>query len=140
MNELARDERGQTLILVLGFALICFAVAGLALDGTRAWLFRRTLQNAADAAALAGAAELDRAAYYSSAGRTIVLDASAARAAAGKWLAKRGLPVDAVVDAGADGVRVEVRGQIDTTFLRLIGVLRLPVAAVASAEPVAGAP
>jgi hypothetical protein len=135
-----RTESGQTTILVLGFALICFAIAGVAIDGTRAWLYRRTLQNAADASVLAGAAELDRDSYYTSAGDTVELDEGAARAAAGTWLGKRGLEVDASIAAASDGLRVELRGSVDTTFLRLIGVSELPVAAVARAEPVAGAP
>jgi Flp pilus assembly protein TadG len=134
------DEAGQTTILVLGLAMLCFAIAGIAVDGTRAWLYRRTLQNAADASVLAGAAELDRASYYSSAGEIVELDPVAARAAAGEWLAKRGLPVRSLVEADTGGVRVEVRGSVDTTFLSLIGVAKLPVAAEARAEPIAGAP
>jgi hypothetical protein len=134
------SESGQTTVLVLGFAVICFAIAGLALDGTRAWLYRRTLQNAADASVLAGAAELDRSVYYASAGKVVEVDENAAGDAAGAWLRRRGLPADASIEADATGVRVELRGAIDTTFLRLIGVTRLPVAAVARAEPLAGAP
>jgi hypothetical protein len=53
------DERGQIAVLALGLALVVFAIAGLAVDGTRAFLARRSLQNLADAAALAGAGELD---------------------------------------------------------------------------------
>lgn len=71
------NERGQTTVLVLGMALLAFALSGVAVDGTRAWLYRRTLQNAADGAALAGAAELDRSAYYASGGESVVLDADA---------------------------------------------------------------
>jgi hypothetical protein len=134
----APDEAGQITILVLGLAVVCFAIAGVAVDGTRAWLYRRTLQNAADASVLAGGSELNRAAYYGSAGDIVELDAEAARAAAGSWLAKRGLPVDASITADATGIRVEVQGAVDTTFLRLVGVAELPVAVVARAEPVAG--
>lgn len=140
MRRALRGEAGQTTILVLGLALVCFAIAGVAVDGTRAWLYRRTLQNAADASVLAGAAELNRGSYYASAGDMVELDAAAARAAAGDWLGKRGLPVDVSIAADPTGVRVEVRGAVDTTFLRLVGVGELPVAAVAHAEPVPGSP
>lgn len=140
MKDVPGTEAGQTTVLVLGFALICFAIAGLAVDGTRAWLYRRTLQNAADASVLAGAAELNRDVYYESAGDIVELDVRAAQGTAADWLAKRGLPLDTAIHADPSGIRVEVRGAIDTTFLGIVGVRELPVAAVARAEPVAGAP
>jgi Flp pilus assembly protein TadG len=140
MRDVPGSEAGQTTVLVLGLALICFAIAGLAVDGTRAWLYRRTLQNAADASVLAGAAELNRDIYYESAGDIVELDVRAAQGAAAVWLAKRGLPLNTAIHADPTGIRVEVRGAIDTTFLGIVGVRELPVAAVARAEPVAGAP
>jgi Flp pilus assembly protein TadG len=140
LNRLRCEESGQATILVLGFALVCFAIAGVAVDGTRAWLYRRTLQNAADASVLAGAAELDRASYYASAGEIVEVDPVAARSVAREWMAKRGLPVNVAIEADATGVRIEVRGSVETTFLTLIGVSALPVAAEARAEPLAGAP
>jgi len=119
--------------------LICFAVAGVAVDGTRAFLYRRTLQNAADAAALAGASEIDRSAYY--AGRNdIVLDGGRARGTAMRWLARRGLPVEADVAATPALVRVGLRARLETTWLGLVGIGELPVAAQAVAEPVSGSP
>lgn len=131
------NERGQTTVLVLGMALIAFAVAGLAVDGTRAWLYRRTLQNAADAAALAGAAELDRSAYYASGGRDVTLDADAASVAAG-WLSRR--DATAHVRATDDRVVVEMRGQVTTTFLSLAGIESIDVAVRADAAPLPGTP
>jgi uncharacterized membrane protein len=56
-----RGEHGQTTVLVVGLALVVFAVTGLAVDGTRAFLLRRTLQNVADASAVAAAGEISRA-------------------------------------------------------------------------------
>jgi uncharacterized membrane protein len=121
-------------VFVIGVALICFAIAGVAVDGTRAFLYRRTLQNAADAAALAGASEVDKGAYYS--GREeVVLDDASARNAAVQWLARRGLPVDADVSATPAVVRVGLRGRLGTTFLGLVGISDLPVAAESVAEP-----
>jgi uncharacterized membrane protein len=133
------SQSGQVSVFVIGTALICFAVAGVAVDGTRAFLYRRTLQNAADAAALAGASEIDRDAYYSNRD-DVVLDGVGARSAAFQWLARRGLPVDAEVSASATSVRVGLRGRLGTTFLGLIGITDLPVAAEAAAEPLSGPP
>ena len=134
------DERGQATVLVIGLALVVFAIAGLAVDGTRAFLFRRSLQNSADAAALAAAAELDRAAYYSSGGQTAVLEEDAARAAASKWLELRGLPLTAQVAVTPTRVEIVLRGRVPTTFLGLAGIAEIPVAARAYAAPIAGNP
>lgn len=48
-------ERGQALILIALAAIGLFAIAGLAIDGSAKYADRRHAQNAADAAALAGA-------------------------------------------------------------------------------------
>lgn len=140
MSRDSRSESGQVTILILGLALVCMAIAGIAVDGTRAFLYRRTLQSAADASALAGAAEIDRATYYSTGGRAVALERDRATRAAQRWLQARGLPVDASIEAGSDVVRVGLRGEISTTFLNLVGVRRLPVAVQSVAEPVAGSP
>ncbi|HVM35392.1 MAG TPA: pilus assembly protein TadG-related protein [Actinomycetota bacterium] len=131
-------EQGQATVFVLGMSLVCFAVAGVAVDGTRAFILRRTLQNAADASALAGASELDRGALYSD-GR-IVLDPTKARSAAARWLTRRGIAAEVAIDVTGDRVRVYVRDRVDATFLTLVGIDVLPVAAEARAAPVAGAP
>lgn len=130
------NERGQTTVLVLGMALLAFAVAGLAVDGTRAWLYRRTLQNAADAAALAGASELDRAVYYASGGDDVVLDEVASERTAIRWLTSRATDARATVDSTADRVTVELRGTVATTFLSLAGIDDIDVAVRADAAPV----
>jgi Flp pilus assembly protein TadG len=135
-----RDEGGYASILVLGMALIAIAVAGVAIDGTRAFLLRRSLQNAADAAALAAASEIDRDGYYASGGRSIAIDPDAARAQVANWLAQRGLPTEAAVAADEAAVQVTLRAELDTTFLRVIGIESVPVAVESLASPVAGAP
>lgn len=134
-----RSDAGQVTVLALGLALVTFAVAGLAVDGTKAFLLRRTLQNAADASALAGSGGLDAGSYYSSGGRRVELDPEAARRAALDLLERRGLRGQVSIAAGADGVQVTLRGEARTTFLSLVGIRALPVAVVARAEPVAGA-
>jgi Flp pilus assembly protein TadG len=132
------DQRGQAAVLVIGLALVTFMVAGLAVDGTRAFIYRRTLQNAADGAALAAASEIDKNRYYSSGGKRVILDGRAARETAIRLLSRRGLDVRASVVAGSDSVELVVRGEIPTMFLALAGIREVPVAVAARAEPFAG--
>ncbi|MGH2753675.1 MAG: pilus assembly protein TadG-related protein [Actinomycetota bacterium] len=135
-----RDERGQVTILVLGLALVCFATAGLAVDGTRAFLLRRTLQNAADGAALAGASTLDRTSYYATGGARVVLDATAARRTTARWLDLRGVAASASIETNLEAVEVTLRSEMPTSFLGLVGIDRLTVGAEARSEPVPGPP
>ncbi|MDQ3940661.1 MAG: pilus assembly protein TadG-related protein [Actinomycetota bacterium] len=131
-----RNERGSLSVFVFGVALVTFAVAGIAVDGTRAFLYRRTLQNHADAVALAAASELDKNAYYSSGGRDVRLDGPPANAIASRFISLRGLPARAAVAVSEDTVTVTVRGAVTTTFLGLVGVDEIPVAVSARAAPV----
>lgn len=129
-----RDEGGQVAILVIGLALICFLVLGVAVDGTRAFLHRRTLQNAADSAVLAAASEIDRSRLY---GRTGVvrLSPSAAESRVEDSLQRRGLVATSAVKADGDRVSVLLRSAVSTSFLRLLGIEELPVAVEAAARP-----
>jgi uncharacterized membrane protein len=129
------DERGQTTVLVVGMSMVVFAVAGLAVDGTKAFLMRRTLQSAADAAALAGAGELDQGLLYSSGGRRLRLDPLSARLTAIRFLELRGLPGRADVSTTGERVVVRLRSEVSTSFLRIIGVGKLPVAVEAGSAP-----
>lgn len=133
-----RAQAGQVTPLILGLTLVVLAVAGLAIDGTRAFLLRRGLQNAADAAALAGAAEVDTGAYYSSGGERVSLQAEQATRTALGWLARRRIGAQAAVDSSGSAVRVILRGHARTTFLRLAGISEIPVAVEARASPVPG--
>lgn len=132
------DERGQASIFVIGLAFVTFAVAGVAIDGTRAFLLRRTLQNAADSASLAGASEIDRVAYYTSGGSSIRLDPAAARSKAAAMLNERRLEVRAEVLTEPTRVAVILQGRVRTSFLGLIGIDSLPVVVEAVARPIAG--
>ena len=136
-SRLSREEHGHVTIFVIGMVMIVFAVIGLAVDGTRAFLHRRTLQSAADAAALAGASELDRDQYYVSRGRSIEIDPGAARRAAGRWLELRSLPAEVGISASSSRVTVTLRSEVSTLFLRLIGLSRVPVAVEAASAPAA---
>jgi uncharacterized membrane protein len=132
-------EGGQTTVLVVGLTMVVLAVTGLTVDGTRAFLFRRTLQSVADASAVAAAGEIDRTAYYASGGRDLVLDTRQADETARSWLAKRGFDLHVNVDTNANEIHVIARGSLSSTFLSLVGVRRIPVTAEAVARPVGGA-
>ena len=130
-------ESGHASILVLGTCFICFAVAGLAVDGMRVLLERRSLQALADSAARAGASVLDVEQLYRGRSATAGLDPERARSRAAEMLERR--PLDrAEIWASTARVLVEVRRTIDPTFLRAIGIRGLPVRASAAAEPVFG--
>lgn len=129
-------EQGQVTVLVVGMALVAAAVVGLAIDGTRAYILRRSLQNAADAAALAGASELDQRAFYLAGGRELTLSAARAARAARAVLARRALAAAAHVDAGPGRITVRLRAEAPTSFLALVGIGELPVMVEATSEPV----
>src|SRR5687768_11090793 len=83
-------ETGSTSVLVLGLALVVFSIAGLAVDGTRAFIYRRSLQNSADGAVLAAASEIDTDVYYATGGRSTRVSTDAS-AVASEYLRTRGL-------------------------------------------------
>ena len=132
---MTRDESGQLMVLTIGLALVVFAVAGLAVDGTKAFLARRALQHAADAATVAAASEVDVRTYYRSGGATVRLDAGDAERVAARVLAARGLSAITAIEADETSVAVVLRSESRTTFLRLAGIEVIPVAAEARAEP-----
>jgi hypothetical protein len=131
-------EEGQTTILVLGLAMVVFAVSGLAIDGTRAFLFRRTLQNIADSSVVAAAGEISQKRYYASGGNDLGLDPGQANRTAREWLTRRGIRLAIRVRATQDGVSVTARAALPSTFLGLIGIHRLPVEVEAAARPLGG--
>ena len=129
-----RGEDGQAAILVLAMTFLSFAVAGLAVDGARVLLARRSLQSIADSAATAGASRLEGTSLYS--GAHPELDPESAQRRALGLIDGR---VDEVsVSASESLVRVEVRTRVAASFLRVVGIRTLPVRAVATAEPVFG--
>src|SRR5262249_21142286 len=59
-HRLWRDERGAILVYATVGATVFLGFAALVIDGGRLFVLHSQLQDAADAAALAGGAELDR--------------------------------------------------------------------------------
>ena len=129
-----RDERGQVALFVIGMTLVCLSVVGVAVDGTRAFLHRRTLQNAADSAVLAAASEIDRSNLYRGSG-SVRLAVPAAASTVEASLRERGLTVMSSLEADERNVSVLLRSAVPTSFLRLIGIDELPIAVQAAARP-----
>ncbi|MFP5298783.1 MAG: pilus assembly protein TadG-related protein [Actinomycetota bacterium] len=127
-------EGGQASVFVIGMAVVTFAVAGIAVDGTRAFLLRRTLQSAADAAVSEAAMSLDQRALYEDA--QLRLAPSDAREAAFGSLRERGIVAEVHVSLAPRRVVVTMRSTVPTTLLRLAGIDELPVAVQAAAEPI----
>lgn len=128
------DQSGHMTILTIGLTLVVFSIAGLAVDGTKAFLLRRSLQNAADSAAVSAASSIDARSYYASGGATVELDEARARIVASRVLERRGLGA-AEFSSEGDVVSIVLVGESPTSFLRLVGIENIPVGASASATP-----
>ena len=131
-------ERGQVTVMALGLALMSLVMAGLAVDGTKAFLLRRTLQNAADSASLAGAGEINRDALYRSGGKTLDLSPEEALRTARRYLALRQIDARVSFEMEEDDMSVVLRGSSETLFLGLVGISEVPVAVESNASAVAG--
>lgn len=115
------SQRGQTLPLICFFMVSLLGVSGLVLDLGNGYVQRRAVQNAADAAAIAGADAIPS-------GNTT----SAAR----QMAAKNGKPGDSVTVtmSGVDTVTVTVTRTAPTFFLKVFGKSSIPVSATAVAR------
>lgn len=134
LRRFARDESGQAMVLVAIFLLGLVAVAGLVADGGMVLVQRRDLQHAADAAAAAGAMQVDEAVYRASSGSTVTLDASAAEnAAIGYLIGEDGTDYGVRVDGTR--VEVEVSREAATAFLKVLGIAHVEISARSVAEP-----
>jgi uncharacterized membrane protein len=106
LTDQGRREDGQILVLTVVMMLGLLAVLGLVADGGLVFARHRELQAVADAAARAGAAQLDEAAYRASNGRIAQLDPASARQAARGYLQAAGFGGQAEVSADAASVTV----------------------------------
>lgn len=126
-------QRGQAIVWVAVMLPLFLSVVGLAIDAGIVFDARRELQNAADAAARAGAMQVDEQTYRASSGATVVLDQPAARRVAAEYAAQQGVGV-AVIAVEPQRVVVEVSRDVPTSFLRLVGISTVRVTATAPAE------
>jgi Flp pilus assembly protein TadG len=129
-----------TTLFILATLPLYLAIVGLALDGGRAFVARSDLQSVADSAARAGATQLD-----TSLGSPLRADTeaqprllpAAARSAAQSYAIRHGIRPTAVA-ADEQRVVVDVAEDVQTVFLPIIRVDRIPVAARGVARPRAG--
>jgi hypothetical protein len=127
-------EAAQALVLAAVMLPLFVAVVGLAIDGGIVLGARRELQSVADAAARAGAMQIDQRVYRASAGSRVVLDEASARQAAAMYLAEQPGDLEARVETGPERIVVRVGREVPTGFLRIVGIGRVFVGAVAPAE------
>jgi Flp pilus assembly protein TadG len=126
-------EDGQILVLTVVVALALLAILGLVADGGLLLARHRQLQGVADAAARAGAAQLDEPSYRASNGATARLDPSLAEAAAGRYLHTVGFGGQASITATTTLVRIGLSEVVRPTIVSSIGLgpTRLAVGSVA---------
>jgi Flp pilus assembly protein TadG len=132
----ARRESGTVTLWLLGVCLLLFALGGISVDLWRGFSSRRSLSNAADAAALAGASAINEEAYRQQG--VVELDPETAESRARAHLARQldaGALRGAEVHADRTGVTVVVRGELAFTLLAVLhprGALPVRVTAIAS--------
>lgn len=130
-----RAEAGQALVWVAVMLPLFLSVIGLSIDAGTVFDARRQLQNVADAAARAGAMQIDQNAYRASSGATVALDPAAARQAALQYVGSQGGGFTATVDVAPQRVLVHVSQNVPTSFLRLVGIGTVRISATAPATP-----
>jgi len=129
-----RSEAGQVTAFVVVLMTALLAAAGLVLDGGLALSTKAGAVDLAEAAARAGANEIDLGAYRST--HVLRLDPVRARTTAQAWLARAGTSGE--VTATASAVTVTVHATHRTQLLQLIGVRELSMSATATAVAVRG--
>ncbi|MBI4496657.1 MAG: pilus assembly protein [Chloroflexi bacterium] len=127
-------QSGQVIVWAAVMLPLFLSVIGLTIDGGIAFSVRRELQNVADAAARAGAMQIDERIYRESAGATLVLDTAAAQQVAAEYVASQGSGLSAVIAAEPQRVIVRVSRDMQTSFLRLAGVTTVRLDATAPAN------
>jgi uncharacterized membrane protein len=135
ITQLLHGKPGQVMVWVAVMLPLFLSVIGLAIDAGSVFAGRRELQNAADAAARAGAMQIDIDAYRRSSGGGLALDAARARQAAAEQLASEPRTITAIVTADAEQVLVEASREVATSFIRLVGMTNVRIAATAQAQP-----
>lgn len=116
------NERGSVTLWLLGMAVCVLFLGGLSLDLWRVYEARRELAGLADGAAVAGATQLDEAAWRYE--RRLALEARAAHARSLAYLHGR-VPA---------GTRTDVRVRQDAVSVRLSRSLRLTLLGVLAPE------
>src|SRR5215203_2118136 len=116
------SEDGQILVLTVVVALALLAILGLVADGGLVLARHRELQGVADAAARAGAAQLDEASYRASNGRTATLNPTQAQVAAGRYLRMVRFGGEAAIIATSGEVTIELSEVVRPIIFSSVGI------------------
>lgn len=125
-------DGGQVTAFTVIWLSAMLVLAGLVLDAGLAVSTKVNARAVANAAARAGARELDLAALRING--IVRIDPGKARTAAASWIARAGLP--GTVTVTGDTVTVSVTTAQPTQLLGLIGIGNIPVHATATAEAI----
>ncbi|MGH3116311.1 MAG: pilus assembly protein TadG-related protein [Gaiellales bacterium] len=143
------EERGTTMVIVTFSIVALFGLAGLVIDGGRAYSDRREVQNAADSAALAGAKTLSNIMHNPSADESQILAAVTSSIttngtnggfdcnlvnASGTTIGSCPTSDIASLPSGTAGVTVTARDEQATTFMRVLGKDSFDASAPATAQ------
>jgi hypothetical protein len=117
-----RDERGQTALLIIGFAVVAIMMVAVVVDASAAFLRRGGLDSLADGAALAAADGIEgRQVYEGGLRKHAEIDPAVARQLVDDYLratrAARRYP----------GLSYEVDASTDRVMVRVAAPLRLPI-------------
>lgn len=117
------DQRGQTTVLIVGFAVVLLMAVGVVVDASAAYLQRQSLATLADGAALVGADQVEGAAVYAGglSGERAPLDADRIRGAVQEHLRSLG------AFGHHPGLQVGVAIRDDGVHVTLSAPLDLPI-------------
>jgi Flp pilus assembly protein TadG len=150
VRQRTSDQQGAMAVLLAVSLLSLLGLSGLVIDGGRAYADHRAVQNAADAAALAGTGALNQVLFASTGAEKVVWDAVVASVTANKV---NGTPDcrlvdDARTDLGAcpetntgaglpatvAGVTVRASDSQSASFIRAVGISGFSASASATAQ------
>lgn len=139
-NRRDRTEAGQALVLLALAFVILLGFVGLAIDGGIVYTERRRAQNAADAAALAGALTIlnpSLAPSPTSAAFARALDNGYDNNQVDNWVEVHNPPIDGMYAGDVNYVQVKIRAHVDPVFSQVVfkGRLENRVMAIARARP-----
>lgn len=136
LTNLSKQSGQAMVLLVLGTATM-MGFSALALDGGAAYMERRSAQNAADAAALAGALALLHGDNPYTQGYSLALENGYDNDHVTNWVDVNTPPIDGPYAGDPQFVQARIRSRIDTLFVHMFfdGPMENTVTAVARAKP-----
>lgn len=136
-NRRQRSEEGQALVLLALAFIILLGFVGLAIDGGIVYTERRRAQNAADAAAMAGALSILNGGEAITPGFARAFDNGYDNNQADNWVEVYNPPIDGMYAGNLNYVQVKIRARVNPVFSQVVfqGRLENRVMAIARARP-----